>query len=294
MARQADGKIVVGGNFTNLAGQSRDYIGRLNSDGSLDTTFYPGADGPVYTVAIQADGKIVVGGDFTTLAGASRIGIGRLNTDGTIDNAFNPDANNLVYSLGIRTDGKILIGGQFTSLGGQTRNYIGRLNSDGSLDTSFNAGADDRVTALALQPDGKIVLGGDFTTLGGMSRVRLGRLSNDSGIHQELKAEENGRSIQWIRNGGGPEINQAIFEISSDLATWTKLGKATRIIGGWQLKNQNLPFKELSYIRARGSYSSGFFTGSGSEVESTRQIYITSKKLHWPMFLPAMVGHGSH
>ncbi len=36
---------------------------------SLDTSFNPGANGPVYVVAVQADGKILVGGDFTTLGG---------------------------------------------------------------------------------------------------------------------------------------------------------------------------------------------------------------------------------
>ena len=42
---QADGKILVGGDFTTLAGQSRGCLGRLNADGSLDTTFTNGANG---------------------------------------------------------------------------------------------------------------------------------------------------------------------------------------------------------------------------------------------------------
>ncbi len=33
--------VVVGGQFTNLAGQPRNYIARLNADGTLDTTFTP-------------------------------------------------------------------------------------------------------------------------------------------------------------------------------------------------------------------------------------------------------------
>src|SRR2546427_473223 len=36
---QPDGKILVGGNFTTLAGQTRNYLGRLNADGSADTNF---------------------------------------------------------------------------------------------------------------------------------------------------------------------------------------------------------------------------------------------------------------
>jgi hypothetical protein len=78
---QADGKIVVGGYFTTLGGQTRNHIGRLNPDGSLDTTLDPGADDNVYALAIQSDGKIVVGGYFTTLGGQLRNCIARLSTE---------------------------------------------------------------------------------------------------------------------------------------------------------------------------------------------------------------------
>jgi hypothetical protein len=81
LAVQADGKILVGGHFTSLGGQPRDYIGQLNPDGSLDISFNPGANGIVYTLAIQADGKIMVGGDFTSLGGQPRDRIGRLSSD---------------------------------------------------------------------------------------------------------------------------------------------------------------------------------------------------------------------
>ena len=44
IAVQSDGKIVVGGLFTLLGGQPRNYIGRLNPDGTLDTSFNPGVN----------------------------------------------------------------------------------------------------------------------------------------------------------------------------------------------------------------------------------------------------------
>ena len=79
MAVQADASILVGGYFTVLGGQTRNYIGRLNSDGSLNATFNPGAGGSVSSLAIQADGKVLVGGWFSSLAGTNRNGLGRLN-----------------------------------------------------------------------------------------------------------------------------------------------------------------------------------------------------------------------
>jgi hypothetical protein len=42
LAAQPDGKIIIGGFFTTYDGQTRNRIARLNSDGSLDTSFNPG------------------------------------------------------------------------------------------------------------------------------------------------------------------------------------------------------------------------------------------------------------
>jgi beta-propeller uncharacterized protein DUF5122 len=57
VAVQPDGKVLVGGGFNWLAGQARNYLGRLNANGSLDTNFTATADGLVYSLAVQADGK---------------------------------------------------------------------------------------------------------------------------------------------------------------------------------------------------------------------------------------------
>ena len=123
LAVQADGKILVGGDFTTLGGggtgtTTRNRIGRLNPDGTLDTSFDPGANSTVLALAVQADGKILVGGFFTTLGGGgtgttTRNNIGRLNPDGTLDTSFDPGANGNVNALAVQADGKILVGGQF-------------------------------------------------------------------------------------------------------------------------------------------------------------------------------------
>src|SRR5260370_9108458 len=82
LAFQADGKILVGGNFSALGGQSRTNIGRLNASGTLNTSFNPGADNYVWSQTLQADGKILVGGSFTNLRGHSRNHIGRRHAAG--------------------------------------------------------------------------------------------------------------------------------------------------------------------------------------------------------------------
>jgi uncharacterized delta-60 repeat protein len=80
VAVQADGKVVLGGHFTTISGIKRNYIARLNADGSLDTTFDPGtgADDLVWSVAVQADSKVLVGGDFGAINGVSQVYVARL------------------------------------------------------------------------------------------------------------------------------------------------------------------------------------------------------------------------
>jgi Domain of unknown function (DUF5122) beta-propeller len=78
-ALQTDGKIVIGGAFTQIGDQARNRLARLGTDGTLDPTFDPVANDLVYTLALQADGKILAGGRFTTLGGFTRSYFGRLN-----------------------------------------------------------------------------------------------------------------------------------------------------------------------------------------------------------------------
>jgi uncharacterized delta-60 repeat protein len=198
LAVQANGKILVGGGFNTLGGQTRNYIGRLNADGTLDTTFNPGASYEVSSLAVQADGKILVGGGFTTLSGQTRNYIGRLNAGGTLDSTFNPGADSSVYSLAVQADGKILVGGDFYTLGGQTRNYLGRLNADGTLDSIFNPGMDSGVSSLAVQADGKILVGGGFTTLGGQTRTYLGLLNADGTLDTTFNPGATGGSNPFV------------------------------------------------------------------------------------------------
>src|SRR5438105_4383909 len=68
IAVQADGKILIGGDFTTVLGVARNRIARLNPDGTLDA-FNPNANGGVNAIAVQADGKILAGGNFTTIGG---------------------------------------------------------------------------------------------------------------------------------------------------------------------------------------------------------------------------------
>ena len=69
IAAYPDGKVLVGGQFTYIGSAPRTRLARMNSDGSVDTTFDPGAgaDNEVFALAVQPDGRILVGGQFTNV-----------------------------------------------------------------------------------------------------------------------------------------------------------------------------------------------------------------------------------
>lgn len=188
MVIQPDGKILVGGDFTSYNNQPRNYLVRLNTDGTLDNSFDIGTgfNSSVFDIALQPDGKILVGGYFTSFNGKTRNRMVRLVADGALDDSFNIGTafNNAVETIVLQTDGKILIGGYFTSYNGQNRNRIIRLDPDGAVDASFNIGTgfNNAVTRIALQLDGKILAGGFFITYNGQSRQRIVRMNMDGSV----------------------------------------------------------------------------------------------------------------
>ena len=208
IAVQPDGKILIGGRFTAFGSGAgavmRHNLARLNRDGSVDTSFNPGASGIVAALVVQADGKILVGGAFTTLGGGGtgttpRTNLGRLNTDGSVDVSFRVDAIGAgVYALGVLRDGRIVVGGDFTALGGGTaavsRRNLGRIESDGTVDAGFNPGTDGEIDAMAVQPDGRVLVGGEFTKLGGgatTARSFVGRINVDGSLDAAFNPAPN-------------------------------------------------------------------------------------------------------
>ena len=143
----ADGKIIIAGDFTAINGTPALCVARLNSNGTLDTTFtasgfvptgfFVGRPWPIRGIAAQSDGKIVIGGRFNGGNCGNHVPLVRLNTDGSLD------TNYLLYT-GCLPSTKI---GQYP-----VRNLVKdesdriiavgqsmwRFNTDGSLDGAFH------------------------------------------------------------------------------------------------------------------------------------------------------------
>jgi uncharacterized delta-60 repeat protein len=177
LALQPDGKILAAGDFLTVNGQSRSNIVRLNTDGTLDSSFSSSLAFGIQALALQPDGKIVT-------AGASSPGISRLNTNGTIDSSFSRTAG--AYSLALQTDGRVVIGGALQQSLPYT--YMRRLAANGTNDPSFQSSMSDTfveyggVFTIVIQPDQKILIGGSFTQVGGQQRAGFARLNSNGSV----------------------------------------------------------------------------------------------------------------
>ncbi|MCP4335309.1 MAG: hypothetical protein GY785_21875, partial [Gammaproteobacteria bacterium] len=181
---QSDGKILLSGRADASASNADFALARLNSDGSLDTSF-GGGDGMVTTpisgshdmgigLAVHTDGSIVVAGYLNSTYEFAAI---RYNSDGTLDTTFDGDGkvvtdvgvgNDIAFSVAIQSDGKVIVSG-YSGTGIDNDFSMVRYNTDGSLDTSFDGdgrvttdfgNGDDQSYGIAIQSDGKILLVG--------------------------------------------------------------------------------------------------------------------------------------
>ena len=213
-ATQGSGHILIGGEFSQVHGQPRQNLARLNPDGSLDTTFNPGANGAVRSIAALPGGQFLVGGDFTMIAGAQHRYVARFNANGSLDTSFDPNPSAAVDQVLVDHDDRILLSGNFTTLQPNStgtpisRPYLARVLASGAVDTAFNPAPDARVRTLALQDNGRIVLGGDFQGLapnGGavVARGRIARIGNDGALDGALNVSVNAsvRSVAIMASG---------------------------------------------------------------------------------------------
>nr|HMS44003.1 FG-GAP-like repeat-containing protein [Pyrinomonadaceae bacterium] len=150
---QTDGKIVLGGTFSTLNGNAQaDKIGRLNADGSFDTSFAQSVNTTVQTVKVQTDGKVLIGGLIANVGGGLREKLARLNANGSLDLTFNASANALVFDINLQSDGKILVAGDFITVNNITKLSIARLNNSVPQPKLFDYDGDGKADVSVFRP----------------------------------------------------------------------------------------------------------------------------------------------
>jgi uncharacterized delta-60 repeat protein len=298
LAAQSDGAILVGGQFTNLAGQAQQRIGRLHPDGAPDTSFFTSANNTVWALAVQTDGRVLAGGDFTEFSGQPTRRLGRLNLGGGgADGAFNPWPNGTVRSIAIQPDETILVGGSFDYISFNTRPYLARLFPNSFLDTSFTPTLNGPVYAIAQQPDGKILVGGGFTTVNALPRRGLVRLHPDGSVDTNfvpslgitnfsaayaLVVQPDGRVVvggEFIAVNGEARTNLARLNadgaLDSSFSAWQPGSTAETVlslslqtdgkilVGGWLYHVAGQPRGGVARVFPDGTLDPDYIPGSG-------------------------------
>jgi len=176
---QPDDKILLAGIFTSLNGITRNYLARLNANGSADTSFDDGTGpigngvvGDIEGMQLLPNGQIIVGGDFNTYNGVNRYGLARLNLDGSVDLSYNSSGTNTVDAFGLQPDGKVVYVKTWDS-------QVARLNPDGSTESASFAtvsGASRTIMQIDCLADGSTIIAGSFAMVSGQPRNCLARL----------------------------------------------------------------------------------------------------------------------
>ena len=226
---QPDGKILVGGTFTEIKPEPPTYryrIARLNYNGTLDTSFNAGS-GPndmVRSVQLLGSGDVLIGGDFTNVNGTSRTGIALLTGSG----ALVPDrfyagvsTSESVHTLALQPDGSVYAGGKFSVIGGGTAANLAHLDANGSLNPAFNPGssANDTVEAVLKDSHARVLAGGAFTIFNGAGRDHLAFLEADGSFHTPYVAGFVPVMVTNPEMGGGTASASLPVLASVDLHT---------------------------------------------------------------------------
>lgn len=186
---QSDGKLLVGGLLdwgTWPAYKDNIILTRLNSDGTLDSTFgsagklmitYPTDSSMTFgRMALQSDGKILVCGTFSNERKAVVI---RLSPSGELDTGFgtdgfaffevNPNSIEQGRDVVMLSDGSIVALGEYLGFGGNAISILARFDQNGILDPVFDGDGvvehdigpeSDEVWGLELSSTGKILVAG--------------------------------------------------------------------------------------------------------------------------------------
>ena len=243
----ATGKIYIGGAFTTWNGVARNRIARLNTDGTLDTSFDPGSgfNAPPQVITLDSTGKLYVGGQFTTYNVVAANNIIKLNTDGTKDATFDNTTgfNSTVNDIKLDSLGGIYVGGNFTLYKGVTNNCIIKLNTDGTKDGTFinttGLAGGTAVYTIAVDNNDDIWVGGVFTSWKGVT-------NNARFIVKLLKNGDRDATFNQGANSTAGGFNTTVQVIHYKSAT------NTVVVGGGFTTWKNVANSNLTELSATG------------------------------------------
>lgn len=290
-----EGRVYVGGFFTQVDSFVRFRFARLLNTGKVDHTFFLESKLNALSRAIetQSTGKAIVAGQFTRYNQMMANRIVRLTADGSVDITFNSGtgANNTIRTVKVLPNDKILIGGDFTNYNGKAINRIARLNADGTLDSTFNVGSGTNGVVYKITTDsaGKVYVGGNFTIYAGDTVNRIVRLNSNgsrdasfntapgfnnyvfdialqsdgkilaSGAFTTYKAVSGNNRIIRLNTDGSPDISFGLGVRANNVIYSISLTDSGRIlIGGSFTKFNNVAKNRVARLEPDGSLNTSF------------------------------------
>lgn len=195
-------KIIVVGRFNSFNNITRNNIVRLNSDGTIDTTFNVGTatNGDITNLKLKSNNKILIGGAFTSYNNVAISKIAIINYDGSLDTTFNINSSatpGSLISIELQTDNKIIASFLSTSMWtGNAWGYIKRYNQDGTLDNTFLANNSAFISStgnggvltyahiydIKQLSNNQILVAGDFKSVFGQAYGGIARLNSNGTV----------------------------------------------------------------------------------------------------------------
>ena len=291
-----DGSLIIGGSFSTVLGQPRANLAKINSNGTLNSSFNPGTNSQVKALAVSGS-TLFLGGFFTTLSGSTRTRLGAVDTTtGNLVAGFstltvtgsNPSVSALAFS-----GSRLYVGGQFTSVGGTTRNNIYAVSTTtGALVTAFNPNAGSNAVATLALSGSALYVGGSFLTLSGSVRNYLGAVDTTTGNLLPFAANPNNSVTALALSGSRLYVGGFFTTLSG--STRNRLGAVDTTTGNI------LPFAAdtnatVTTLALSGSrlYAGGAFGSlSGSTRNYIGAVDTTTGNL-LPAFSPSFSGSGT-
>jgi uncharacterized delta-60 repeat protein len=275
--------LYVGGRFNNYNGISINSIIRLNSDGTVDTTFPVGGgfDYSVNSISPAADGSddLYVGGSFAVYGDTKSNYIIRLNSDGSVDTAFEEgsDFDGRVKSIIPATDGSgdLYVGGDFTVYNDTASYYspLIRLNSDGTVDTTFEidwnwtSSSESGVHCFSTATDGSgdLYVGGGFVARLHFTNPSLSRIVTNN----IMRLNSDGSVDATFEVGNG--FDNDVYSISPATDGSGDLyvgGEFTAFKPGYNITHAS---NNIIRLNSDGTVDTAFVVGTGFETVDTTQ-----------------------
>ncbi len=203
--QQPNGKIVVGGEFTQYQDSTANRIIRLESNGDIDLSWDRsfGANDNVQEIFLLPAGNMLIGGGFDFYGGSGipnvRLRIARITKNGQLDSNFiQVGAGRLVTTIDTFANRKIFVGGDFVNYEIQPRNRIVRLLNNGYADALFSDtnATDFGVRKIKVLENDDVLIAGSFSTY------------NKDSVYGITRIDYNGKKYPWFNTGKGIPTGQ--------------------------------------------------------------------------------------